>query len=115
MSMCFIPPYTPLLYIKTGVYSGIHYFLIFALKHILWVHVILRFKRVPTIYVLEQKYENCQTNQLKIIFTAVKNRCILHGRVFVMMKGMTRNCYNRNPKPVLKQKRIVILHREHTI
>ena len=37
MSMCFIPPYTPLLYSKTGVYMGIHYFLIFALKHIYWV------------------------------------------------------------------------------
>ena len=27
------PPYTPLLYSKTGVYSGTHYFLIFAVKH----------------------------------------------------------------------------------
>ena len=27
------PPYTPLLYSKTGVYRGIHIFLIFALKH----------------------------------------------------------------------------------
>ena len=26
-------------YSKTGVYKGLHYFLIFALKHILWVHV----------------------------------------------------------------------------
>ena len=33
MSVCFIPPYTPLLYSKTGVYRGIHFFLIFALKH----------------------------------------------------------------------------------
>ena len=39
MSVCFIPPYTPLLYSKTGVYRGLHYFLIFALKHILWVLV----------------------------------------------------------------------------
>ena len=31
------PPYTPLLYSKTGVYRGIHFFLIFALKHRLWV------------------------------------------------------------------------------
>ena len=38
-SMCFIPQYTPLLYSKTGVYRSIHYFLIFALKHILWVLV----------------------------------------------------------------------------
>ena len=27
------PPYTQLLYSKSGVYMGIHYFLIFALKH----------------------------------------------------------------------------------
>ena len=33
------PPYTPLLYSKTGDYRGIHYFLIFALKHRLWVLV----------------------------------------------------------------------------
>ena len=39
MSVWFIPPYTPLLYSKTGVYRGIHFFLIFALKHRLWVVV----------------------------------------------------------------------------
>ena len=27
MSVCLIPPYTPLLYSKTGVYRGIHFFL----------------------------------------------------------------------------------------
>ena len=27
------PPYTPLLYIKTGVYMGIHFFLIFHSTH----------------------------------------------------------------------------------
>ena len=33
----------------------------------------------------EQKYENSHKIQLKIvIFTAVKIRCILYGRVFVM-------------------------------
>ena len=32
-----------------------------------------------------QKYENIKNNQLKIvIFTTVKNHCILDGRVFVM-------------------------------
>ena len=36
----------------------------------------------------EQKYENSQKIKLKIIiFTAVKNRCILHGRVFEMLKN----------------------------
>ena len=36
----------------------------------------------------EQKYEHCQKkNQLKIaIFTAVKNRCMFHGHVFVMFQ-----------------------------
>ena len=38
-SVCLIPHYTPLLYGKTGEYRGILYYLIFALKHILWVLV----------------------------------------------------------------------------
>ena len=36
MSVKWTPPYTPLLYWKTGVYRDIHYFLIFALKHRLY-------------------------------------------------------------------------------
>ena len=49
--------YTPLLYSKIGVYRGLHFFLIFALKYISWVRVIRtaslrRFSRVPTIYIL---------------------------------------------------------------
>ena len=43
----------------------------------------------------EQKYENSQKIKLKIvIFTAVKTRCILHGRVFVMfgMDLFSLNC-----------------------
>ena len=39
MSVKCIPPYTPLLYSKTGVYRGILFFLIFAPKHRLWVLV----------------------------------------------------------------------------
>ena len=39
MSVKCIPPYTPLLYSKTGVYRGIHFFLIFSQKHRLWVLV----------------------------------------------------------------------------
>ena len=104
MSVCSIPPYTPLF----------HYLHIFALKHILWVlvrtasmrqflrvptialkHILMvlvrtasmrRFLRVPTIYVLSKNMKMVKKkNQLKIvIFTAVKNRCILHWRVFVM-------------------------------
>ena len=34
----------------------------------------------------EQKYENTQNDSTEIIiFEAVKNRCILHGRVLVMV------------------------------
>ena len=85
--------YTPLLFSKTGVYRGIHYFLIFALKYILWVLVraVLRLNEAVLTCThnicFQQKYEKSKKkkNQLKIvIFTAVKNRCILHGRVFVM-------------------------------
>ena len=89
MSVCFIPPYTPLLYSKSGVYRGIHYFLIFALKHILWVLV-----RTTTIYVLSKKMKIVQKILIKIvIFTAVKNRCILHGRVFVIMDRVEKLFY----------------------
>ena len=86
MSVCFIPPYTPLLYIKTGVYRGVHYFLIFALKHILWVLVEAVLTCTHKVYVLSKKMKIVNKFQLKIvIFTAVKNRCILHGRVFVVL------------------------------
>ena len=45
-----------------------------------------RFLHVPTIYVLSKNMKIVQKIQLKIvIFTAMKNRCILHGRVFVML------------------------------
>ena len=37
MSVKCVPPYTPLLYRKTGVCRGIPIFLIFAPKHRLWV------------------------------------------------------------------------------
>ena len=33
----------------------------------------------------EQKYENSKKKMEIVIFTAVKDRCILHGRVFVML------------------------------
>ena len=38
MSVKCMPPYTPLLYSKAGVCRGIPNFLIFDLKHRLWVH-----------------------------------------------------------------------------
>ena len=59
MSVQYIPPYTPLLYNKTGVCRGIPIFLIFAPKHRLWVLV--------------------RTASIK-----KKNLRLLHGQVFVM-------------------------------
>ena len=57
MSVQCRPPYTPLLFSETGVYRGIHFFLIFALKHRLWVLV-----RTASTHNLcfEQKYETIQ-------------------------------------------------------
>ena len=74
-------PLTPhfCIYGKLGVYRGIHYFLIFAPKYRLWVLTCTHN------LCFEQKYENSKKNQLKIvIFTAVKEHCMLHGHVFVM-------------------------------
>ena len=54
----------------------------FALKHIVWVLV-----RTASmiIYVFSKNMKIVKNIQLKIvIFTVVKNRCILHGHVFVM-------------------------------
>ena len=71
--------------VKTGVYRGIHFFLIFALKHRSSVPVrtasVRRFKRVPTIYVLSKNNT--------IIFTAVKYYCILYWRIIVMKRHAT--------------------------
>ena len=39
MSMLLMPHCTSILYSNTGVYRGIHFFLIFASKHRLWVLV----------------------------------------------------------------------------
>ena len=42
---------------------------------------------MPTIYVLSKNIKIIKKNQPKIvIFIAMKNRCILHGRVFVMKR-----------------------------
>ena len=77
MSVCFITPYIPLLYGKTRVDRGIHYFLFFSLRHILWVLIrtasMRRFQRVPTIYVLSKNMKIVKNNHLKIvIFIAIK-------------------------------------------
>ena len=71
--------------------QGYTFFLIFALKQRLWVLVrtasLRRFYRVPTINVLsknKKKKTHYNFSSENYFFTAVKNCCILHGRVFVM-------------------------------
>ena len=83
-----IYPLYPLLYSKTGIRRCIPIFLIFALKHRLWVLVrtasTRRFYRVPTIYVLSKNKRNIKIFLMKFsIFTDEKNLCILHGQVFI--------------------------------
>ena len=81
MSVKGIPPYTPLLYSKTGVCRGIPIFLIFAPKHRLWVLV-----KTASIYVL-RKYEKSIKNFLLniFIFYKFKNLGILLGHVLLMV------------------------------
>ena len=92
------PPYTPLLYSKTGVYPGIHFFLIFALKHRSWVLVRTAsarrfYKRVPTIYILSKNKKKITFFHLNItFFTTVKYCSILHGHVCVMYTSLCVDC-----------------------
>ena len=89
---CNVDPLTPLLYSKSGVYRGIHYFLIFAPKH------------VHTIYVLSKNKKIINPFHLKIFFfTAVKYCKILLRHVCVMWccltskesPGFTIRCFFR--------------------
>ena len=50
-SPCNEHPLTPIFYIVKLGFTGVYIFLIFAPKHRLWVIVVRRFKRVPTINV----------------------------------------------------------------
>ena len=90
---CIVYPLSPHSY----KVKGIHYFLFFALKYSLWVlfrtasltEAVLTCTHNPC---FEQKYKIDKKIQLKIvIFTAVNNRCMLHGRVFVMSSLNDRN------------------------
>ena len=72
MSVKCLPPQTPLLYSKNGVCRGIPIFLIFALKHRLWVLV---------------------RTASAVIFYIFKNLYILHGHVFITVKKFP--CYPR--------------------
>ena len=69
MSVQYKPPLAPLLFSKNGVSRGILIFLIFALKHRLWVLLrtasVRRFYRVPTIYALCKSNNNNNNNKKK--------------------------------------------------
>ena len=80
-------PYTPLFYSKTGVY---HFFLIFALKHRLWVLVRTASVSGSNVYsnsmFCAKTRKNIKKFHLKIIiFSTFRNYCILHrgARYFV--------------------------------
>ena len=76
---CNVYSLTPHFYIVKLGFAGYTFFLIFALKHRLWVLV------VPRINVLSKNKKNITIFHLRIIvFRDVKNCSILHGRVFVL-------------------------------
>ena len=85
MSVKCVPPQIPRFYSKIGVCRGIPFFLIFAPKHRLWVHVrtasARRFLTCTHNLCFEQKY---QIFVLKVFNFYVRKIYILHGRVFVM-------------------------------
>ena len=82
------PPYTPLLYSKTGVYRGIHYFLILLQNIDCGYSLELPHgssNEYPQSMFWSKNKKNIRIFHLKIIvFTAVKYCCILHGHVGVM-------------------------------
>ena len=85
MSIYNMPPYTPLLYSKTGVWRDIPIFLIFAPKHRLWVLIRTEVLMCTHNLCFEKNKKNIKKILLNIlIFYNFKNLCILHGRVFVM-------------------------------
>ena len=80
---CVLYPRTPHFYIVKLGFTGVYFFFLFLLQNIDCGYSL---ERVPTIHVLSKnKKKNITIFHLKIIiFAAVKNCCILHGRVFVM-------------------------------
>ena len=76
--------------IPTVVCRGIPIFHFFCPKHRVWVLVRTdserRFQRVPTIYVLRKNKKNIKYFLPTILsFYDLKNLCILHGHVFIMV------------------------------
>ena len=92
-SVYWTPLYTPVLYNKPGVYTGIHFFLIFALKHRSWVLVRTL---EPMIYVLSKNEKISHFHQKITIFTALKYCSILHGGVCVksFIRRETVQCFS---------------------
>ena len=67
-SVICIPPYTPLLYSKTGVYKGMHFSFFFALKYRLWVLV----RTASLRHILSKTMKNITIFHIQIaIFTVV--------------------------------------------
>ena len=74
--LCDLYTFAPHFYIVKEGFTRVYIFLIFALKHRLCV---------PMIYVLSKNKKNITIFHLKIIiFTAMKNRRILHRHVIVL-------------------------------
>ena len=84
MSVKCIPPYTPLLFSKTGVFRGITIFSYFFLN--IDCGYSLEQPLIPTIYVLSKNKKNFNFFQLKIFnFYSLGKTCILYGCVFVIV------------------------------
>ena len=84
---CNVDSLTPHFYIvKLVVYRGIHYFLIFALKHRSWVHV--RTSSIEAVLTCTHDlcFEQNKTifNQKLSLFIDIKIRTILHRRDIIM-------------------------------
>ena len=83
-SVQFIPPRTPFLYSKTPVNRGGHFFLIFALKHRLWVLIRTALRRFTKNLCLEQKLEKISHFLLRAEncnFKNIKIHSILHRSI----------------------------------
>ena len=82
---CHVDPFTPHFYIVKLGFTGVHILFLFLVQNIDCGYSLEPPKRVPTNNVLSKNMKIVKKIQLKIvIFTAMKNCCILHGRVCVM-------------------------------
>ena len=81
MSVCFIPPYTPLLYSKTGIYRGINYtpgiyadgYIVFAFPFVhssvrMFVSSFVEFASKFCVKVSQVVYISATTHQKAFIF-----------------------------------------------